>query len=112
MPFNPINPESQLVVPPDAQETDIDTFHISSFLISVDPNDGYAIQLNVRWSEGYMYSGTYVAVNNKSALISGEIVYDAVNVVVTEGNTRYDEIKEALWTVLSDAGEVSDGYVV
>lgn len=109
MPYEPTTPLNETVMAP--QSRDLDTFHIHSFMVQVDPNDASGVVVNVSWSKGFMDSGTYYPCFYFTNDFSGQAAVDAVGAEVTEGSSRYDEIKIALWTLLIDAEQVPEGEI-
>ena len=106
MPYTPTTPESKPV--PVATTKSLNVFHIHSFEVKRDPNDAAGATLQVEWSKGYTQDGTYFPVEFFMGKFGGSNLISSFTATVTNGNSRYKEIKDAIWALLESGCDVSN----
>lgn len=109
MPFVPQNPEVKKVQTT-ATKT-VDTFHIHNLHINLNPNNPLQHSITVKWSEGYVESGVYIPAEHHTDFMIGMPVVSGMITPVTEGRSRYDEIKIAVWTMMQEHGFIPEGDI-
>ena len=109
MPFTPTAPAStQKPTTPTTVVQDVDTYHITYF--SIHQAVGSTATLKVRWEEGYD-DGGFVPVNRKKAEISGASLDAEIAIMCSASNSRYGEIKTAIYALLVTDGHIPAGSV-
>jgi hypothetical protein len=109
MPFAPDIPPTKDVVGPEV-EKNLDTYHIVSMNIQVDPNDAAKTSVKIVWAKGYMDSGNFVQAESHSEHLAGQDVIDKIG-EATSGGSIYNEVKYAAWELLQARGIVPAGTI-
>ena len=109
MPLEPTTPEQrELRV---IQNVDATHYHVTHLGIDIDPNDASRLSVHVQWAEGYMDDDTFVSVETKDEVLSGQDVLDSVQ-ETTDGTTSvYNNVKQRVWSLLQDRGLVPSGTI-
>lgn len=89
----------------------VDTYQIDAFEFGRDPNDPNSAHLNVVWSKGYTEDGTYTAVDRHSVTFTGVALGLALGGTVPTGVSYYDAVRNALWVLLLQSGNIPPGVV-
>ena len=109
MPLEPTTPENKPI--PSTVNQDITHMHITGLNIHIDPNDAAATSVDVEWVEGYMDTGTFVAVDRHRTTLSGPDVITKIT-EITDGTTSvYNNVKQRAWAMLVAEGEVPAGDI-
>jgi hypothetical protein len=103
MPFTPTSPASQQVTETTVTTPtkSLNTYRLHGFNFSYGtPGNITTLQVKIAWSEGYLDGSEYIPVNNRAALIGDPALTTAMQVAVTDTNTRDNELEEMLWAIL------------
>jgi len=93
-------------------DKEVKEYRIYGMNIRIDPNNAEGLIIVVDYGKGYLDDdGKFVAVKRNKETLSGPSILSAVTAPVTEGNTRYDEIKNGVWSTLLSEGLVPEGTV-
>lgn len=103
----PTTPANEQVPATGTVAQDLDTFHITEFIITVNPNDATQNGVVVRWDEGYMSVGVFVPVHRRRHVVRGAAFNTAAAVLSDGTKSHYANIKAALWQLLIDEGQVA-----
>lgn len=97
-------------VPGPKVQTNLTTYHITSYTVIVDPNNPDATTVKVGWSRGHMNGQVFVTADSDQAVLSGQSVVNKISEVTT-GGTVYNEVKQRLWELLQAAGKIPAGSI-
>lgn len=111
MPYEPTTPAQAPVTVKTSEQKAIDRFHIDELTINLVPSSPRLTTIRVRWQEGYDDEGTFRPVNRRQAKIKGPNLVTELSATCNSDNTRFDEIKQALWTLLKLEGLIDAGTV-
>ena len=112
MSFIPNNPETRVVPNTDTKPEPHNEFHIHELSFLLEPRNPMLTKCRIVWSEGYDNAdGYYVGSLIHEDHLEGTALVAALIALVTSGNTRYDEVKGAIWQLLIDEGIVPQGSV-
>lgn len=109
MPLEPTNPQTASVTTVTSKS--ITHFQVTHLHIRIDPNDASDTKVEVHWSEGYMSGESFVAVRNKSEVLSGPDVISKINETTDGVSSVYDEVKTRVWEMLQAEGFVPEGSI-
>ena len=109
MPLELTTPENRAIRV--VQSVSATHYHVIHLGITIDPNDASKLMVLVQWAEGYMDESTFVQIEQKDAVLSGQDVLDKVN-ETTDGTTSvYNNVKQRVWEMLQAAGLVPAGTI-
>ena len=107
-----VSNESETLEVQVTETKEVNEYRIHTIDIRIDPNDPAALRISVEWSKGFVDADSkYVYGRREMRRFTGGPVLSAVTAQVSEGNTRYDEIKKGIWGVLVAEGLVPSGIV-
>jgi len=93
-------------------DKEVNEYRIYGMNIRIDPNDPAGLIIVVDYGKGYIDDDEkFVAVKRDKETLSGPSILSAVTAPVTDGSTRYDEIKNGIWSALLSEGLVPEGTV-